>query len=143
MARRVLRADERLPLDGQHHPGREVLAGLDQEVQPRLHLRRVSQPRSGAGALLVAASANLSPTAPTTHQFLDTLWQFQGQKFTELGGLSGPKWFAKDKFPRVPYCIFAAVANANNDGWTDVVDKPVCTSIIAPSDSMNQKDKVA
>jgi branched-chain amino acid transport system substrate-binding protein len=96
-----------------------------------------------AGALLVAASANLSPTNPTTQQFLDTLWQVQGQKFTELGGLSGPKWFAKDKFPRVPYCLFGAAANANNNGWVDVVDKPICTNIIAPSDSMNQKDKVA
>jgi branched-chain amino acid transport system substrate-binding protein len=96
-----------------------------------------------AGALLVAASSELSATNPTTQQFLDVLWKFQGQKFTELGGLSGPKWFAKDKYPRVPYCIFAAVANENNNGWKDVTTKPVCTDIIAPSDSMNQKDRVA
>ena len=55
-----------------------------------------------AGALLVAASSELSAQNPTTQQFFDVLWQFKGQKWTELGGLSGPKWFAKDKYPRVP-----------------------------------------
>ncbi len=96
-----------------------------------------------AGALLVAASANLSATNPTTQQLYDSLWQFRGQKFTELGGLSGPKFFAKDKWPRVPYCLFYIVSNADATGWKEHAATPTCSDAIAPSDVMNLKDKVA
>ena len=91
-----------------------------------------------AGALLVAASANLSATNPTTQQFLDGLWQFNGQKFTELGGLSGPKTFARDEIPRVPYCLFAAISNDDNTGWRTPAATPTCSDVIAPSDPQAQ-----
>jgi branched-chain amino acid transport system substrate-binding protein len=87
-----------------------------------------------AGALLVAASATLSPTNPTTQQFLDALWTFKGQKFTELGGLAGPRTFGKDQNPKVPYCLFNAIGNDTNTGWKSVADKPTCTDVTAPSD---------
>ncbi len=86
-----------------------------------------------AGALLVAASAGLTEN-PTTQQLLDTLWQFKGQKFTTLGGLTGPRTFGKDANPQVPYCLFEAFANADDSGWASVTSKPTCTDITAPSD---------
>jgi branched-chain amino acid transport system substrate-binding protein len=92
-----------------------------------------------AGALLVAASAGLSETNPTTQQFLDTLWQFKGQKFTTLGGLTGPRTFGKDVNPQVPYCLFEAYANADDSGWASVTSKPTCTDIQAPSDPNHRK----
>jgi len=87
-----------------------------------------------AGALLVAASAQLSPTNPTTEQFLDALYQFKGQSFTTLGGLTTPRTFTRDGFPKVPYCLFAAISNADNTGWSTVISKPTCTDVLAPSD---------
>ena len=45
-------ADEPLPVVRQQHPGREVLAGLGEEVQPGLRLRRRGQPGLGRPALL-------------------------------------------------------------------------------------------
>jgi branched-chain amino acid transport system substrate-binding protein len=87
-----------------------------------------------AGALLVAASAELSATNPTTQQFLDALWEFKGQKFTELGGLAGPRTFGKDQNPRVPYCLFNAIGNDTNTGWKSVADKPTCSKVVAASD---------
>jgi branched-chain amino acid transport system substrate-binding protein len=91
-----------------------------------------------AGAMLVAASATLSPANPTTQQFLDALWQFSGQKFTGLGGLSGPKTFARDEAPRVPYCLFAAVSNDDDSGWRTPTATPTCSRVIAPSDPQAQ-----
>ncbi|MGQ0631367.1 MAG: ABC transporter substrate-binding protein, partial [Sporichthyaceae bacterium] len=87
----------------------------------------------GAGALLVAASANLSEN-PTTQELLDTLYTFKGQEFTELGGLAGPLTFNEGANPTIPYCLFAAISNAANTGWAKVVSKPVCTKTLAPSD---------
>ncbi len=87
-----------------------------------------------SGALLVAASAGLSAENPTTQQLLDALYTFKGQKFTELGGLAGPRTFVKDGLPKMPYCLWSAVSNAENTGWAKVVSKPTCTDIIAPSD---------
>ncbi|WP_156869645.1 ABC transporter substrate-binding protein [Sporichthya polymorpha] len=87
-----------------------------------------------AGALMLAASAGLSPDKPTTQQLLDTLWQFKGQKFTELGGLTGPRIFGKDQNPRVPYCLFAAISSEDGNSWKSVTSKPTCTDIVAPSD---------
>jgi branched-chain amino acid transport system substrate-binding protein len=91
----------------------------------------------GAGALLVAASAGLSPTAePTTQQLLDALYTFKGQKFTELGGLAGPRTFIKDQIPRIPYCIYPLIGNDDNTGWKSWADTATCTSTLAPSDPM-------
>ncbi|HEY2834061.1 MAG TPA: ABC transporter substrate-binding protein [Sporichthyaceae bacterium] len=87
-----------------------------------------------AGAMLVAASAGLSPDKPTTQQLLDTLWQFKGQKFTELGGLTGPRTFGKDQNPRVPYCLFSAVSSDDDSGWKAVTHSPVCTDMVAAND---------
>jgi len=92
-----------------------------------------------AGALLLAASANLSPDKPTTQQLLDALWTFKGQKFTELGGLTGPRFFGKDENPKVPYCLFSAVSNDNDTGWKSVTHKPVCTDVVAPTDPQYKK----
>ncbi len=87
-----------------------------------------------SGALLVAAAAGLSAENPTTQQLLDTLWSFKGQKWTTLGGLTPPLTFVKDGNPRVPYCLYAAISNADNTGWAKAVSKPVCTDLLAPSD---------
>jgi branched-chain amino acid transport system substrate-binding protein len=87
-----------------------------------------------SGALLVAASAGLSAENPTTQQLLNTLWTFKGQPWTTLGGLTPPLTYGKDQNPRVPYCLFAAISNADNTGWVKGVSKPVCTDLIAPSD---------
>jgi branched-chain amino acid transport system substrate-binding protein len=91
-----------------------------------------------SGALLVAASAGLSETAPTTQQLLDTLYTFKGQKFTELGGLSGPKSFSPDGRQKVPYCLFNAVSNDANTGWKSAQSKAECTTAVAPSDPQSQ-----
>ncbi|HEY3603075.1 MAG TPA: ABC transporter substrate-binding protein [Sporichthyaceae bacterium] len=92
-----------------------------------------------AGALLLAAASNLSADHPTTQQLLDALWTFQGQKFTELGGLTGPRFFGKDQNPRVPYCLFAAVSNDDDSGWKSVTSKPTCTDIVASTDPQYKK----
>ena len=87
-----------------------------------------------SAALLVAASAELSPDNPSTQDFLRVLWQFKGQKFTELGGMTAPLTFAEGRNPRVPYCLFAGIVNADNTGWAKSIDKPTCTKVLAPSD---------
>jgi hypothetical protein len=88
-----------------------------------------------AGALLVAASAGLSAENPTTQQFLETLYEFKGQKFTSLNGLlTSPLTFREGNTPKVPYCYFAAISNAANTGWATPVSKAICTNTIAPSD---------
>jgi hypothetical protein len=88
-----------------------------------------------AGALLVAASAGLSPENPTTKQFLDTLYTFKGQSWTTLGGLSpSPLTYREGSTPKVPYCYFYAVTNDANNGWKTSSSKPTCTDFIAPSD---------
>ncbi len=87
-----------------------------------------------AGALLVAASANLSPTSPTATQLLDALYSFQGQKFTELGGLAGPRSFYRTGNHKLPYCIWALISNDTNTGWKSWAEKPSCTDVVAPSD---------
>lgn len=88
-----------------------------------------------AGALLVAASAGLSAENPTTAQLLDALYEFKGQKFTNLGGLSpSPLTYAKGGNPRVPYCLYSQTTNAENNGWSSYRTKPVCTDVIAEND---------
>jgi branched-chain amino acid transport system substrate-binding protein len=87
-----------------------------------------------AGALLVAASSGLSADNPTTKQLLDTLYSFKGQKFTTLGGLTGPLTYREGSTPKVPYCLFAGIGNADNTGWAKSIDKPSCTNVVAPSD---------
>jgi hypothetical protein len=91
-----------------------------------------------SGALLVAASAGLSDTAPTTRQLLDALYTFQGQKFTELGGLSAPKTFSPEGKHKVPYCLFNAISNDANTGWKSAQSKATCTDVVAPSDPQSQ-----
>jgi branched-chain amino acid transport system substrate-binding protein len=91
----------------------------------------------GSGALLVAAASGLTADNPTTQQLLDTLYLFKGQKWTTLGGLNGPLTYNKGGFPKIPYCLFAAVSNAANTGWAKVVSKPTCTNVTAPSDPQN------
>ncbi len=86
-----------------------------------------------AGALLVAASSKLTDN-PTTQQFLDALYEFKGQKLTELGGLSGPLTFNKGGTPEVPYCLYGATSDKDNKGWASVDTKLQCTDLIAPSD---------
>jgi hypothetical protein len=37
--------------------------------------------------------------------------------------------------PRAPYCLFAAISNATNDGWAGSVATPQCyPDALAPSD---------
>jgi branched-chain amino acid transport system substrate-binding protein len=86
-----------------------------------------------SGALLVAAAAGLGAN-PTTADLLNGLWQFQGQKWTELGGMNGPRTFQRNGLPKVPYCLFAGISNADNTGWAKAFSTATCTSTIAPSD---------
>ena len=92
-----------------------------------------------AGALLVAAAAELSPTNPTTADLLKGLYAFKGQKWTGLGGLAGPRTFIEGSTPRVPYCLFAAISNSTNTGWASAVNTPQCTDVLAPSDPQNHR----
>jgi hypothetical protein len=85
--------------------------------------------------LLVAASASLSESNPTTQQLLGTLWTFKGQKFTDLGGLApGPRTFGQNATPKVPYCLYTMVTNPADNGWGTVVATPTCTDMLSPSD---------
>ncbi len=60
-----------------------------------------------AGALLVAAAANLPAENPTTQDLLDTLYEFRGQDFTRLGGLTATSLtYERDGVPRIPYCRY-------------------------------------
>lgn len=84
-----------------------------------------------AGALLVAASAKLGEK-PTTQQVLDGLYSIKGNT---LGGLTAPLTFTKGEAKhKVPYCLFAAISNSDNSGWSTPTSKPICTSLRAPSD---------
>ncbi len=87
-----------------------------------------------AGALLTAAGAELPAVNPTTADLLKVLHTFKGQKFTQLGGLSGPLTFRQGSTPKVPYCLFAGIANAGATGWARAVSTPTCTDVLAPSD---------
>ncbi len=87
-----------------------------------------------AGALLVAASAGLSGTNPTSAQFLDALYSFRGQKFTELGGLASPRTFERNGIHKLPYCIWKLISNDANTGWKSWSPKAECTDVLAPSD---------
>jgi len=86
-----------------------------------------------SGALLVAASQDLT-SSPTSAQFLQALYQFKGQSYTTLGGMTAPLTFNQGGLPTVPYCLFAAVSNSTNTGWNTAksVDHAVCTNLTAP-----------
>ena len=93
-----------------------------------------------AGALLVAGSFEL-PAADQpvkTQDFLKGLYQFKGQDWTTLGGLSGPLVFTEGKNPFVKYCLYGAQSNADNSGWARAITTLSCTDRRAPSDP-NQK----
>ena len=87
-----------------------------------------------SGALMVAASTDLTSN-PTSAQFLNALYQFKGQSFTTLGGMTAPLTFNQGGLPTVPYCLFAAVSNSSNTAWNTAksVDHAVCTSVTAPN----------
>jgi ABC-type branched-subunit amino acid transport system substrate-binding protein len=93
-----------------------------------------------AGALLVAGSFALPPADQPvkTEDFLNGLYQFKGQDWTTLGGLTGPLVFTKGKNPFVKYCLYGAQSNAKNDGWARAITTLSCTDQRAPSDP-NQK----
>lgn len=87
-----------------------------------------------AAALLAAAAANL-PEVPTTQSLLDTAYEFKGQEFTKLGGLTpAPLTFVRDGKPRVPYCHYYVISNEQNNGWASYASKPSCSNLLAPSD---------
>jgi branched-chain amino acid transport system substrate-binding protein len=89
-----------------------------------------------AGALLVAGSFELpAPDQPVKAQdFLKGLYQFKGQDWTTLGGLSGPLVFTEGKNPFVKYCLYGAQSNADNSGWARADTNLSCTDLRAPSD---------
>ena len=87
-----------------------------------------------AGALLTAAAAELPAQNPTSADLLKVLYSFKGQKFTQLGGLSGPLTFRQGSSPKVPYCLYGGIANAEATGWAQAISKPTCSSVVAPSD---------
>lgn len=93
-----------------------------------------------AGALLVAGSHALPPADQPvkTADFLTGLYQFKGQDWTTLGGLTGPLVFTQGKNPFVKYCLFGAQSNDNNSGWARAVTTLSCTDQRSPSDP-NQK----
>lgn len=93
-----------------------------------------------AGALLVAGSHALPPADQPVKKedFLNGLYQFKGQDWTTLGGLTGPLVFTKGKNPFVKYCLYGAQSNAKNDGWARAITTLSCTDQRAPSDP-NQK----
>ena len=93
-----------------------------------------------AGALLVAGSFALPPADQQvkTQDFLKALYQFKGQEWTTLGGLSGPLVFTEGKNPFVKYCLYGAQSNADNSGWARADTNLSCTDVRAPSDP-NQK----
>jgi len=93
-----------------------------------------------AGALLVAGSFALPPADQPVKKedFLNGLYQFKGQDWTTLGGLTGPLVFTKGKNPFVKYCLYGAQSNAKNDGWGRAITTLSCTDQRAPSDP-NQK----
>jgi hypothetical protein len=93
-----------------------------------------------AGALLVAASANLPAVNPTTKDLLDTLYEFKGQDFTRLGGLTAaPLTFVRGGIPRIPYCHYYAITNEQNNGWASYSSTPVCSTLLAPSDPQSKR----
>ncbi|HEY2834848.1 MAG TPA: ABC transporter substrate-binding protein [Sporichthyaceae bacterium] len=111
-----------------------------QKYSPGIDLGTTASAGWTAGALLLAAAAELSPTNPTTADLLTGLYTFQGQKWTGLGGLAGPRTFATGRNPRVPYCYFAAISNADNTGWASSIATPQCTDVLAASDPQRNGD---
>ena len=89
-----------------------------------------------AGALLVAGSFALPPADQPvkTQDFLKGLYQFKGQDWTTLGGLTGPLVFTEGKNPFVKYCLYGAQSNADNSGWASADTTLHCTDLRAPSD---------
>jgi branched-chain amino acid transport system substrate-binding protein len=83
-----------------------------------------------AGALLVAGARGFTDSDASTKTLLNGLYSLKKET---LGGLAAPLTFAAGKHPVVPYCLFAAISNANNDGWATPVSVPVCTTTQAPS----------
>jgi branched-chain amino acid transport system substrate-binding protein len=87
-----------------------------------------------AGALLVAAGTNLSAN-PTTQELLDNLYSFKGQAFTRLGGLTAaPLTFREGGLPKIPYCVFSTISNADNSAWASWDSKGVCTDLVTAND---------
>jgi len=124
-------------------PWRGDTTGPEKYYQAAVRKYNPGAPQGGSaslawasGALLVAAAANLPAENPTTQSLLDALYSFQGQKFTELGGISGPKTYRRDGNPKIPYCYFAQVTNDKNDGWKKVISTITCSKVVAPSDPL-------
>jgi branched-chain amino acid transport system substrate-binding protein len=85
-----------------------------------------------AGALLVKAGAKLTGNdATTTKELIAGLYALKGDT---LGGLTAPLTYRKGSGPRIPYCLFAAIANKDGSGWQTPLSKPQCTPTRAPSD---------
>ncbi len=120
-------------------PAQKYFHASIQKYNPGFDMGGAASTGWSSGAMLVAAAAQLSPTNPTTADLLNGLWQFKGQKWTELGGLNGPRTFVENGMPKVPYCLFAGISNADNTGWAKSVSKAVCTDKLAPSDPQNSK----
>ncbi len=118
-------------------PAQKYWQAAARKYNPGADMGTMSSAGWTAGALLVAAAAELSPTAPTSADLLKGLYTFKGQKWTGLGGLSGPRTFTEGSIPRVPYCLFSAISNASNTGWQSAVATPQCTDTLAPSDPQN------
>jgi branched-chain amino acid transport system substrate-binding protein len=120
-------------------PAQKYFHASVQKYNPGFDMGGAASTGWSSGALLVAAAAQLSTTNPTTADLLKGLWAFQGQKWTELGGLNGPRTFQQDGLPKVPYCLFAGISNSDNTGWAKAVSKAVCTDKIAPSDPQKNR----
>ena len=85
-----------------------------------------------SGALLVKAGAKLTgKDGTTTKELIDGLYALHGDT---LGGLTAPLTFRRGANPRIPYCLFAAIANKDGSGWQTPMSKPQCTTTRAPSD---------
>ncbi len=87
-----------------------------------------------AGALLVAASTNLSAN-PTTAELLNNLYSFKGQSFTTLGGLTpAPLTYREGGIPKIPYCLYSAISNKENNKWASWDSTGKCTDLVASND---------
>ena len=85
-----------------------------------------------SGALLVKAGAKLTGNdATATKELIAGLYALHGDT---LGGLTAPLTYRKGSGPRIPYCLFAAIANKDGSGWQTPLSKPQCTTTRAPSD---------
>lgn len=122
------------PWFAQDTPAQKYWHASIKKFNPGFSLGGAASTGWASGALLVAAAAELSPTNPTTGDLLKGLWQFKGQKWTELGGLKGPSTYVENGIPKIPYCMYAGISNADNTGWARAVSKATCTDKLAPSD---------